>query len=814
MAPTATTLSQPQKASLRAVIDALLPSLPVPESQEVNKATQRYWEYRLASDDAFVEIVIQSIDKLPESDRFATKVLLYLLSNPAGTSLVSGTLTLQAFTDSADPTSLLQAMQLSSIPTRRRIFSGLKRLIGGLAYSYTVAEKNPFWEAMGYPGAPQFGKSASEDGRRTLAAMARQAPVQQAVVKLKGDVDCDILVVGSGPGGSVAASVLARAGYKVLVVEKGPYVSPADVSNLEADAFDRLYEQHGLLTTSDGSMVLLAGATVGGGTSVNWGCCLPLPDYVRKEWVEKHGLEAFGGDGEYDKALNYVLIKVGALDRSRVSHNRMNKVLQEGCDVMGYRWETTGQNLRDTLDPSAGYICFGDRYGNKNAGVTVFLRDAVKNGAKIADNCRVKRILRQNSSQSFRSRAVGAECIVSGRLVRINARKAVVVAAGALHTPGLLKRSGLRNGNIGRHLHLHPVTPVLGLMNPGDAIEPHLGAPLTTVCNEFELGPQGNGYGARIECPSAHTGLWAAVMTWMTPFQYKEKMLMYRHETPLIVMQRDQGEGSVSSTRDGTPVVHYSVSARDKASLSKALNGAFKILTTGGAQVVQSSHIRDPGIFLADGPYNLLRMASDDKLQKYLAFVGRQGMRKHEIGLFSAHQMGTCRLSTTPLRGAVDVHGEAWDCDNLFVMDASTFPSAAGVNPMITVLVIAKMLSSKLALRLRYEDQKLVGIDETVRARDVLAKRSELRSFKTIALSVLSAVPHVILWVVVVLLFVPLLFGLMGRSTPSPPLPPPLPSPPTPAMTSLLESVPYGHLLPYSLMWTAVFAPIMFARLP
>ena len=67
--------------------------------------------------------------------------------------------------------------------------------------------------------------------------------------------------------------------------------------------------------------------------------------------------------------------------------------------------------------------------------------------------------------------------------------------------------------------------------------------------------------------------------------------------------------------------------------------------------------------------------------------------------LFSAHQMGTCRMGSDPKRSVVGPTGEAWGCSNLFVCDASVFPTSSGVNPMLTTLSIADGIADHVAAR-------------------------------------------------------------------------------------------------------------------
>jgi choline dehydrogenase-like flavoprotein len=612
---------------------------------------------------------------------------------------------------------MLQKLRDSSLFLRRRAFHGLQQLLCGLAYSYTREGSNPFWKSVGYPGPPVCDNERLERAAETLA------PLREALLRredLSDTTECDVVIVGSGAGGSVAAAVLAEAGYQVIVVDKGHYVSPEQVENLEAEASKMCYEQSSLLTTKDGAVMILAGATVGGGTAINWSCCLPLPEEVQREWAAG-GLRDFEQDGDYENSLAYILKFMGADDRSTVKHNKMNQKLQEGCDALEYDWETTGQNLQNTGDPAAGYIGFGDRYGNKKGGLH-FLLSAVQHGAKIVEQCQVQRVLITTIG-----RATGVTCqlTATGRCVTFTARKCVVIAAGALHTPCLLQRSGLRNQHIGKHLRLHPVTGIVGLYD--DPIDCWSGAPLTTACNEFE-----NNYGAKIECPSAHPGLLAAAMQWISPEHFKCRMARYRYMVPLILVQRDSGEGSVHSGRDGESlVVKYKVSKDDKKSLLRSAVGAIKILLASGASEATTGHIQDVGYVPDKDSPSLTthtQQEESESLKHYLHSIAGRGIQEHKIGLFSAHQMGSCRMSCSPASGAVDENGETWEVEDLYVMDTSVFPTASGANPMVAAMTLSHMWATRLSLLLRSRDGLLAAKQEVARAEDLVNRREAMRA--------------------------------------------------------------------------------------
>lgn len=759
-------LSPRQLAALAAVVDGLLPPIPAPPSStsrnqnDDDADVNRYWEHRLSEDPHFMRALQDTLQyKLrTKQEQNLLLLLLYLLSTRFGTLLLLGPFyfihhPFVAYCDlttvSEKTRALQHHLQQSIFSPKRRIFNAFKRLVFGLAFSYvapsesdkdatkftkesedrepSVAATNPFWKAMSYRGPPQQWtgqrtntQEALDDSKRVEHAMKRLEALNKHMVDVTdslglstpGDggnpqckeLECDVVIVGSGCGGSVAAFELAKAGYEVIVVEQGQYIPPSNLSNLEVDALDQMYDSHSLLTTEDGNIVILAGATLGGGSSVNWSCCLPLPPHVKQEWTTDHGLEQFKNGGSFDASMKHMMSLMTNDNTASVKHNAMNKLLQKGCDAMGYQWETARQNLENTEDPAAGYIGFGDRYGNKRSATSTFLNPAVgQYNARVLEQCYVEKVLTRRVAskdpKSTRSlQAVGVRCRMRSAAldthIEIKCRKGVVVAAGSLHSPCLLLRSGLQNRHIGRNLRLHPVTLALGRFEC--PVDFYLGAPMTTVCNEFQMGPLNDGYGCKIESPSAHTGLTAVAIPFTSTGQIKERMSCFSHSVPLIVLQRDGGIGGRvrCHPENGRPMIDYAVNAHDRRSMLEGVKGVVKILAKAGALEIGTCHYKDFGW---NAPHDTENEEGSPPLPEYLDSISRRGIELHDFGVFSAHQMGTCRMSVNPSRGVVDQNGETWDCEDLYVMDASTFPTASGANPMMTVLSISHMLSTRLA---------------------------------------------------------------------------------------------------------------------
>ena len=220
----------------------------------------------------------------------------------------------------------------------------------------------------------------------TNTALRAGNPVQPEPV----GISCDVVVVGSGSGGGVAASVLAKAGYKVIVLEKGKYFATEDFSTLEGPSQMAMFEKLGSLATDDGGVNLVAGATVGGGTTINWSVCFETPPHVLQEWKEITGLELFTSV-RYQLAMREIWRRLGAQPHV-ARENLQNSVLRAGCEKLG---EEVGTLARNTPpDHDCGWCTSGCPRGQKGSTAATWLVDATESGhAVIMSECEAETIL-------------------------------------------------------------------------------------------------------------------------------------------------------------------------------------------------------------------------------------------------------------------------------------------------------------------------------------------------------------------------------------------------------------------------------------
>jgi long-chain-alcohol oxidase len=556
----------------------------------------------------------------------------------------------------------------SNVKRRRAAFQALRKAIGLLYVMLASAPggKSSVCCKLAYPGPPGVQRA---DAHRPLRAVAPATDL---------DLSCDVCVVGSGAGGGTAAAVLAAAGHDVIVLETGGYFDDADFDGDALRGFERLYAEAGNAATQDKSVNLLAGECLGGGTVVNFCTSFPTPEEVRAEWASA-GVPWFASE-EYTRSLDAVCARLSVnLEHNRVSARE--QILQRGLQSLGWHCAAMPRNVIGCEQGKiCGYCGFGCSIGAKQSAVKTWLADAQNAGARFFVETRAERVRIEAGS------AVGVEAHTP-RGQRVSVRcKTVVVACGAIHTPALLLRSGLYNEHIGRHLHLHPVSNVSAIFR--EEIRPWEGTMQAVYSDQFRF--LSGDYGVKYETAALQPATHAAVLPWRDSQHYRLLLGKLSQTVGIGTLLRDRDGGRVTVDREGHAVSHYSLSGFDRRHLRLGFIGAARILEAAGAELIFSPHAKwcayEPG-----------RRAS---LRSFEQDMDSAGWDAGRLALFSFHIMGSARMGGTPETSATSPDGETWEVRNLYVMDASAFPSASGVNPMISIEAIAHHNASALAARI------------------------------------------------------------------------------------------------------------------
>lgn len=559
----------------------------------------------------------------------------------------------------------------SVLPVKRQGFHAAKRLVLFLTYAKALEDgRNPNWPAIGY-------EAPSEDERRRYR---QPEDLRIEPVRPEGEttLEADVCVVGSGAGGSVVAATLAASGHRVVVLEAGPYRTADDFTQREADAYDTMFDGHGVLTTRDLAFGVLAGRVAGGSTTINWMTCLRPPVWVREEWERDHGLSGLTSPG-FEALIDSVWSRLHVnTDESVV--NASNDVLRRGSLALGYRpgvdYDVIPRNARGCRG-RCDFCFFGCIYSAKQSALVTYLPDAHRAGAKFLFDTTADRIVVEGGE----ARGVDATHRSGDRATSVHVRaRAVVAAGGALQTPALLSRSGIRFPGVGVGLRIDPTTAIVGEFP--EPVRMWKGPMQTVVVKRFQDADEGH-HGPWLESAPGHPGLGALAIPWTGGRAHKDAMRRIDRAAATIVLVRDVAEGVVGVDARGDPVIEYRMSPRDRGNLTRGLREAARIHRAAGARRISTLHLR--GCSVGDGRSEI----SDRDFEAFLDEIARLGVRDNGLALFTAHPMGSARAGRDPRRSAAKPTGECHEVRGLWIGDGSLLPTAPGVNPMITIMALA-----------------------------------------------------------------------------------------------------------------------------
>lgn len=416
-------------------------------------------------------------------------------------------------------------------------------------------------------------------------------------------------------------------------------------------------------------MQILAGTCWGGGTTINWSASLELPAITRKEWAQKHGLTYFDTPA-YQKAINVVKNRTGMYCDS-ISHNGPNQIMIDGCKKLGLKVEDIPQNTAGNTH-SCGWCTFGCPYGEKQSSLITWIKDASDAGCHFVKHAAASEIIHENG------KIIGVDVRVNENEQRLFVKaKRVVVSCGSINSPALLLRSKISNANIGQNLRLHPVTMIHGLF-PDQKINPYAGSIMTAICNKH-TDMDSEGYGCRIEAPAMHAAMFSLGNLWTTnALDHKKKTIEMSNTATMIVLTRDKDSvGRISLDKNGNALVEWSLGKNDADSMTTTIITSCEILLAAGAQRV--STLQGGSVVFERTSDSIEETLNSPEYLSFVEQVRKASLVQTKSLIFSAHQMGSCKMGVDRKTSVVQPTGESWQVKGLYVADASVFPTASGV---------------------------------------------------------------------------------------------------------------------------------------
>jgi hypothetical protein len=480
------------------------------------------------------------------------------------------------------------------------------------------------------------------------------------------DVECEVVVIGTGAGGAVVGRELADRGYAVVFIEEGAYRKRNEFVGSFIHAHSTYFRNTWTLGVAP--ITLLMGKLVGGSTAVNTGTSLRPPPWVLDEWAERLDNDDFSVAGMkpyFDRVER--ILEVSPPERRFIGP--IADIVDRGCATFGWSAKPIPRNAVGC--EGQGFCDYGCAAGARRSVDLSYLPGALEKGSMIISDLRADRIWMENG------RAVGVLARdLEGGEIRVRA-KAVVLAGGAIPSPMLLLRQGIANqsGQIGKNLSLHPSGGVAGVFD--DRIDPDKHIPQGYMIDEF-LRDGMLIVGAQPDINIAHMAF---------PFT-GHRLMRAMDSLPHIAMFgtliRDQTRGRIWFDVGGNPAMTYTLVPEDIDRMHRSMCHTADMLFAAGARRVYVGLIG----------HDAIENRSD--LDRFKARTPTAA----ELALISYHPLGTCRMGRDPKTSVVDLDHQTHDVPGLFIVDGSTVPGPPGVNPQIIIMAMATRAAERIAARL------------------------------------------------------------------------------------------------------------------
>tara|TARA_R110000796_G_scaffold14011_4_gene45090 strand:- start:7942 stop:9963 length:2022 start_codon:yes stop_codon:yes gene_type:complete len=496
--------------------------------------------------------------------------------------------------------------------------------------------------------------------------------------------ETDVIVIGSGAGGAVAAAAVADEGHEALIIEAGSHYPSSRITHEEARMTARLFKDGALQTTSDRDIIVFQGRVVGGSTVINNGICLRMKHegLVHPDAEDVYDIWSKLGApvGEAELAASYEAVE-NALEVSEIDHvtgrnngphliDGWNKYAAQSSDPMDHKAVTAwfrknyGPKTADSECVYCGYCNTGCPYGRKKAMPESFLTHATSDArdkpARILHKAEATEILWGEGANGKRVAKAVEIRLANGQKRTIRARKGVVVAAGALASSNLLYNSGILQS--GTNISLNIACPVVALMPEGMDVN---------VWNEDQMATYVDRGDFLIESHFQPPMSMATLVPGWFEDHY-ERMKNYNRLVSAGVLFPADRLGYMENGK-----LKLKIGEEELALLRRALATMTKVHFLNGAIEVYPALLRGQ---------TLTCDMSHDEID---AFYEEAIVEPDDVVLSSSHPHGGNAINIDPHKGIVDLNQRVHNTTNCYVADASVMPSCIRVNAQLTTMAMA-----------------------------------------------------------------------------------------------------------------------------
>ncbi len=522
------------------------------------------------------------------------------------------------------------------------------------------------------------------DSRLLLDVDRRGIPGRDRMRRYRDDDEVDLVIVGCGAGGSVLAQRLARRGWRVVVLEAGPFWDPDSDWVSDEEGANHIYWNANRIVGGEdpvelgknncghgvgGSMVHFAGyaprfhpsdfeTRTRDGVGADW----PISYTDLKSEYERVELELpvagqhwpWGDPHGYPHGPHPIS---GAAERAWEGARACGIEMRVGPVAI-----TNGTFGNRPHCIYRGFCLQGCKVNAKASPLVTHVPDAIEHGVEIrADSMAIRIETDANGA------CAGVTHVRDGR-ERFQRASAVAVAGYAIESPRLLLNSALGNASdqVGRYVMVQGAPQVAGRFP--ETLRMYKGPPPEVSSEQFYETDQARGFarGFSVQTVSPLPIGWAEHVLadghWGKAL--REYMRDYNHWSTIgalsELLPRAENRVTLADERDafGMPIARfdYTQCDNDRANIAYAKATLIGILEAAGAQDILS-------------------------IDRY------------------AHLVGGCRMGTIADDSVIDADHRVWGVPNLFVCDGSVMPTQGSANPALTIMALASRLADRLAAK-------------------------------------------------------------------------------------------------------------------
>ena len=485
------------------------------------------------------------------------------------------------------------------------------------------------------------------------------------------ELECDAVVVGTGPGGAIVGKELAEQGHAVVFLEEGSLHRRDSFTGSALQATRHFYRGHGMVASMGNTVVpVLMGRLVGGSTAINTGTCFRTPPWILDEWCERLKTDELTTENlarHFDRVERALDIRPN--DDKTIGP--MGPLVARGADKLGWSHFKVARNAPDC--DGQGCCDWGCPSGARKSMDVTYIPKALARGAMLFTDTQATRVIVENGC------AVGVvgESVERKKRVRVRAR-VVVIAGGAVPTPAMLLNQGICNGSgeLGRNLSVHPGVPASALFD--EPLEVYKYIPQGVGVDQFHRqGLLLTGVGLDLNMAPNAFPVYGRRLT--------DFMDRYDRIATMGVLAKDATQnGRVRAGPRGKPLITYWLQKQDLHQIREGTYRIMELLMAAGAKRCYPLGHRMPVI------HNM------DDLAKYR--VREAAASDYVWTIF--HPLGTAQMGHDPRRSVVSFDHETHDVKNLFLVDGSTVPGPTAVNPQLTIMAMADRAAERIGQRL------------------------------------------------------------------------------------------------------------------